>query len=112
MRRRVDRPVDRPSGPAGGPADGGADGHAAAATLSDDHGEAWQRYGARDGTVFVIRPDGYILGRWGRFDAARIIAALAPFRAPIDPSQPKGAEALPPSDRSASPSGRANAEST
>jgi 3-(3-hydroxy-phenyl)propionate hydroxylase len=31
---------------------------------SDVHGHAWQRYAAREGTLVVVRPDGYVLGRW------------------------------------------------
>ena len=116
----ADAPADRQGGgpaerTAGGPAHAHADAHAAAQTLIDDHGEAWQRYGARDGTVFVIRPDGYILGRWACFDAARIIAALAPFRRatqPADLCQSNDAEGLHHSDRSAGPSDRVNAEPT
>jgi len=48
--------------------------------IVDDLGEAWQRYAATDRTLVVIRPDGYILGRWihGEWDAVE--AALAPFR--------------------------------
>jgi hypothetical protein len=48
--------------------------------LSDPTGEAWHRYDASDGTVVLVRPDGYLLGRWSRPDAAAVNAALAPFR--------------------------------
>ena len=36
-----------------------------------------QRYDARPGTVYLIRPDQHVAGRWRSFDAARIEAALA-----------------------------------
>ena len=52
-------------------------------TLIDASGEAWQRYHATEGALFVIRPDGYILGRWPRADASALHAmraALEPFR--------------------------------
>jgi 3-(3-hydroxy-phenyl)propionate hydroxylase len=48
--------------------------------LFDDGGEAWQRYAAQDGSVVLVRPDGYVLGRWVDPDAATLAAALAPFR--------------------------------
>ena len=49
-------------------------------TLIDVHGEAWQRYAASEGLFVVVRPDGYILGRWPQPDVAAVTAALAPFR--------------------------------
>ncbi len=33
-------------------------------TLADADGQAYQRYGAQAGTLYVIRPDGYVLARW------------------------------------------------
>ena len=47
--------------------------------LHDVAGEAWQRYGARPGTLVLVRPDGYVLGRWPRFDAQALHDALEPF---------------------------------
>jgi 3-(3-hydroxy-phenyl)propionate hydroxylase len=41
-----------------------ADGDPGAATVIDDLGQAWRRYDAREGTVYLIRPDGYVMGRW------------------------------------------------
>lgn len=47
--------------------------------LRDAHGQAWQRYGATHGTLYLIRPDGYVLARWRQPDPDRVQAALAPF---------------------------------
>ncbi len=33
-------------------------------TLVDELGQARQRYDAKEGTVYLIRPDGYVMGRW------------------------------------------------
>jgi len=30
----------------------------------DELGQAWQRYDAMEGTLYLIRPDGYVMGRW------------------------------------------------
>jgi 3-(3-hydroxy-phenyl)propionate hydroxylase len=38
---------------------------------------ATQRYDARPGTVYLLRPDQHVAARWRRFDAARIDSALA-----------------------------------
>jgi 3-(3-hydroxy-phenyl)propionate hydroxylase len=35
-----------------------------ACTVIDELGQAWQRYDAMDGTLYLIRPDGYVMGRW------------------------------------------------
>ena len=35
-----------------------------AATVIDALGQAWQRYDAVEGTVYLIRPDGYVMSRW------------------------------------------------
>ena len=58
----------------------GVDTESAGATLHDDAGEAWSRYGATEGTLVLVRPDGYILGRWDHADAATLASAMAPFR--------------------------------
>jgi 3-(3-hydroxy-phenyl)propionate hydroxylase len=47
--------------------------------LWDDRGEAWSRYGAEEGTLVLVRPDGYLLGRWSGIDPLALHAALAPF---------------------------------
>jgi 3-(3-hydroxy-phenyl)propionate hydroxylase len=39
-------------------------------------GLARQRYDARPGTTYLIRPDRYIAARWRRFDPAAIMAAI------------------------------------
>jgi 3-(3-hydroxy-phenyl)propionate hydroxylase len=41
-----------------------ADGSADAGTLIDESGQAWRRYDALEGTLYLIRPDGYVMGRW------------------------------------------------
>lgn len=49
------------------------------AALADISGQACTRYGAQPGTLYAIRPDGYVLARWREpaWDAVR--AALAPL---------------------------------
>ncbi len=45
----------------------------------DAHGQAWQRYGMPDagGTALVlVRPDGYVMGRWHGHDPAPVLQAL------------------------------------
>jgi len=33
-------------------------------SVLDELGQAWQCYGAMQGTLYLIRPDGYVMGRW------------------------------------------------
>ncbi len=47
--------------------------------LNDAHGQLRERYGAAEGAVILIRPDGYVLGRWSAPQAAQLRAALAPY---------------------------------
>ena len=49
-----------------------------AATLVsvDGEGLAWQRYDARPGTTYLIRPDRYVAARWRTFDPSAIATAL------------------------------------
>ncbi len=54
-------------------------GVAQAGVLHDVDGEAWQRYRAAPGTLVLVRPDGYVLARWPRFDPQALDAALRPF---------------------------------
>jgi 3-(3-hydroxy-phenyl)propionate hydroxylase len=35
------------------------------------------RYGARPGSVYLVRPDGIVAARWHRFEAQAVAAALA-----------------------------------
>ena len=45
----------------------------------DVHGQAWQRYGlsSRDATALVlVRPDGYVMGRWHGDEPAQVLQAL------------------------------------
>ena len=46
---------------------------------ADPHGQAWGRYGlAAPGqkALVLVRPDGYVMGRWHGLDPAPVIAAL------------------------------------
>jgi 3-(3-hydroxy-phenyl)propionate hydroxylase len=42
----------------------------------DHTGRLFAMYGARPGTVYLVRPDGHVLGRWGAAAAADIAAAI------------------------------------
>ncbi|MGB6308723.1 MAG: FAD-dependent oxidoreductase [Steroidobacteraceae bacterium] len=49
-----------------------------AGTVIDELAQAWRRYDAKPGTLYLIRPDGYIMGRWretasGAADIHRLI---------------------------------------
>lgn len=54
---------------------GGAAPHA----WEDPHGHLRDRFGARSGSVYLLRPDGYVLGRWDQPDEFVLRAALAPY---------------------------------
>lgn len=54
--------------------------------LRDAHGQLSQRYGSDAGTVYLLRPDGYVLGRWTAPDAAILRAALAPYYPSVTPN--------------------------
>ena len=41
-------------------------------TVVDELGQAWQRYDAMEGTLYLIRPDGYVMGRWREAASAHI----------------------------------------
>jgi 3-(3-hydroxy-phenyl)propionate hydroxylase len=45
--------------------------------IHDDKGVLAARYDGRPGTVYLIRPDQYVAGRWRAFDEAKIKRALA-----------------------------------
>ena len=53
---------------------------AGAQYLADLAGEAWNRFDAREGTLYVIRPDGYVLGRWREPDCNELSVLLARFQ--------------------------------
>ena len=45
----------------------------------DVHGQAWQRYGlsgAQDEALVLVRPDGYVMGRWHSHDPAPLLNSL------------------------------------
>nr|WP_315598355.1 FAD-dependent oxidoreductase [uncultured Cupriavidus sp.] len=45
-------------------------------TAWDHTGRVFARYGARNGTAYLVRPDGHVLGRWQTGSAASVAAAL------------------------------------
>jgi 3-(3-hydroxy-phenyl)propionate hydroxylase len=47
------------------------------ASVDDPQGAAAALYGAVDGAVYLVRPDGHVAGRWRRSDAGTLRAALA-----------------------------------
>ena len=47
------------------------------ASVFDSKGRVAERYDARVGTCYLIRPDQHVAARWRSFDAGRIAAALA-----------------------------------
>jgi len=47
--------------------------------LADPHGQLAARYGNQTGSVYLLRPDGYVLGRWIAPAAGELRAALAPY---------------------------------
>jgi 3-(3-hydroxy-phenyl)propionate hydroxylase len=42
----------------------------------DSENVLWQRYDARRGTVYLIRPDQHIAARWRGFDRGKVALAL------------------------------------
>ncbi len=46
-------------------------------TIEDMKGIVAQRYDARPGTVYLLRPDQHVAARWRRLDAAKVQAAVA-----------------------------------
>lgn len=55
-----------------------------AGSLRDTHGQLRQRFGGDAGTVYLMRPDGYVLGRWAAPAASALLAALQPYYPSID----------------------------
>jgi 3-(3-hydroxy-phenyl)propionate hydroxylase len=45
--------------------------------VHDREGHLTQRYDAKPGTIYLIRPDQHVAARWRAFDAAKIQKALA-----------------------------------
>ena len=61
--------------------------------LADPHGQLGPRYGNDAGTIYLLRPDGYVLGRWTAPQAGEFQAALAPYYPSLIPNAtPKGHE--------------------
>lgn len=48
--------------------------------LIDETGQARERYGADNGSAYLVRPDGYLMGRWMAAQATDIAEALKPFQ--------------------------------
>jgi 3-(3-hydroxy-phenyl)propionate hydroxylase len=46
-------------------------------TVHDTHGLAADRYDARPGTVYLLRPDQHVCARWRAFDPGRVRTAIA-----------------------------------
>lgn len=44
--------------------------------VQDTDGRLAERYGLRDGTTYLFRPDQHVAARWRRFDTARIATAI------------------------------------
>jgi 3-(3-hydroxy-phenyl)propionate hydroxylase len=55
-------------------------GQPTANTLIDATGQARERYGAVNGSAYLVRPDGYLMGCWPMANAQAIAAALLPFQ--------------------------------
>ena len=51
-------------------------GDASSTGVADVQGLITERFDARPGTVYLIRPDQHVAARWRSFDAAKIQAAL------------------------------------
>ena len=49
---------------------------AVAGALADAKGRAFPLYGARPGTLYLVRPDGHVLARWLQADPAELDAVL------------------------------------
>lgn len=49
-------------------------------TLVDELGQARSRYGANEGSTYLVRPDGYLMACWKNADVAVIKNALHPFQ--------------------------------
>jgi 3-(3-hydroxy-phenyl)propionate hydroxylase len=41
-------------------------------SVVDELGQAWQRYDATEGTIYLVRPDGYVMGRWREGASTRV----------------------------------------
>ncbi len=52
-------------------------------TWVDELGQARARYGATEGSTYLVRPDGYLMGCWKSTDAATLVATLASALVPF-----------------------------
>jgi len=46
-------------------------------SFEDPRGNGAQRYDAKPGTVYLVRPDQHVAARWRTLDAAKLKAAVA-----------------------------------
>ncbi|WMD18486.1 FAD-dependent monooxygenase [Achromobacter seleniivolatilans] len=61
--------------------------------LRDTHGQLGPRYGCEAGSVILMRPDGYVLGRWTQPGATGLRAALAPYYPSLESNTQKKGQA-------------------
>jgi 3-(3-hydroxy-phenyl)propionate hydroxylase len=45
--------------------------------IGPEHEHVWQRYGAGEGTFYLVRPDRHIAARWSRMEPGEVRAAMA-----------------------------------
>ncbi|HKT66618.1 hypothetical protein [Burkholderia sp. 22313] len=58
----------------------------------DADGRLFDLYGARDGTIHLVRPDGHVLGRWHDASPSDLSAAIERALHPHTPADPQETE--------------------